>query len=408
MDSVDKTVDNIKKRLIFTILQDNHAIIGYKTIVLTIKLEVLRTMVIDLLKDLISIDSSTKEGANKAVDFCGVWLEGQQLPVQKIENNGYKMLVSEIGKGDQTLIFNGHVDVVTGKPNQFIPVEMDGKLFGRGSADMKAGVAAMMCAMRELKDKHLNFKIQLQIVSDEEIGGMNCSGYLAENDYLGDFVICSEPTQLGIAHQAKGVLRLDIEVKGKSAHGSRPWEGINAIEKAYHIYEQILNLSFAQESTAYYKCPSINLAKIQAGDAYNKVPEECMMSFDIRFLPSQTKEEILAQIESVTEGRVFVNMFAEPINTPSNHPVIELLGPIVEKFSNTPAVYFGQHGTADTVFFAKHGIPAIEFGPSGANWHGDEEYVICESVYSYQKMLTELALSIDLKALKNPKEMTKK
>ncbi|MDQ0200681.1 M20 family metallopeptidase [Neobacillus ginsengisoli] len=346
-------------------------------------------MVIDLLKKLISIESSTKEGANKAVDFCETWLLEHNLSVRKLENNGYKMLLCEIGKGDFTLVLNGHVDVVSGHPQQFIPFEKDGKLFGRGSADMKAGVAAMMCALLNLKDQELGVKIQLQIVSDEEIGGLNCSRYLAENGYRGDFVICSEPTQLGIAHQAKGVLRLDFKISGKSAHGSRPWEGINAIEKAYRVYEQILELPFAKESTSYYASPSINLAKIQAGDVYNKVPDECLMCFDLRFLPTQNKEEIMKEIESVTDGNVYINMFAEPINTDKNHPVISLLDQIVEANTKTTTLFFGQHGTADTVFFAKYGIPAIEFGPSGDNWHGDEEYVDIESVQLYQNMLVE-------------------
>ncbi|MDP4163451.1 MAG: ArgE/DapE family deacylase [Bacillota bacterium] len=354
-------------------------------------------MVIELLKKLISIDSSTKEGANRAADYCGEWLEGQGLPIIKLENNGFKMIVCEIGYGDKTVIFNGHVDVVSGQPNQFIPIEMDGRLYGRGSADMKAGVAAMMCAMVALKNQDLKTKIQLQIVTDEEIGGVNCSGYLAKNGFLGDFVICSEPTQLGIAHQAKGVLRLDINIKGKSAHGSRPWEGINAIEKAYRLYEQILELPFSKESTSYYLCPSINLAKIQAGIAYNIVPDECLLCIDIRFLPGQNKENILEQIEKLGEGNIIVKMTAEPIDTPIDHPFLAMLGPIVEKHTRKSAKFFGQHGTADTVFFAKLGIPAIEFGPCGANWHGDEEYVECESVYLYQKMLIDFVNAIEAK-----------
>lgn len=165
---------------------------------------------LDLLENLILIDSSTKEGANNAVDYCKVWLEKKGLPVQELENNGYKMIVCEIGSGDKTLLLNGHVDVVSGKAELFIPKEMDGKLYGRGAADMKAGVAAMMAAMVELNKLDLQSKIQLQVVSDEEAGGENCSGYLAEQGYRGDFVICAEPTQLGIGLQAKGILNIDI------------------------------------------------------------------------------------------------------------------------------------------------------------------------------------------------------
>ncbi|KAF0820513.1 Acetylornithine deacetylase [Bacillus sp. ZZV12-4809] len=349
-------------------------------------------MLENLLKDLISINSSSKEGANQAIEYCHQWLSGHDLPSRIIENNGYKMAVCEIGSGDRTVIFNGHVDVVSGKEEQFIPAEIRDKIYGRGAADMKAGVAAMMCAVKELKNMPIGVKIQLQIVSDEEIGGFNCSGYLAEQGYRGDFVICSEPTQLGIALEAKGVIRLDIEIEGDPAHGSRPWEGINAIEKAFEIHQKLLELPFAKESSEFFPHPSINLAKINGGDVYNKVPEKCVMSYDIRYLPQQNHEEIIKQIEDITDGEIIMNMFSKPLVTERDNPFILMLEPIVEKYTEDKAVFFGQHGSADTVFFANYGIPAIEFGPTGMNWHGDKEYVLPHSIHLYEKMLIGFAM----------------
>lgn len=346
-------------------------------------------MLLRLLKDLLSIDSSTKEGANTAIEFCQKWLSSQELPAKVIENNGYKMVICEIGSGPKKLIFNGHVDVVSGKAEQFFPKEENGKLYGRGAADMKAGVAAMMAAMAELNKQELQATIQLQIVSDEENGGENCSGYLAEQGYRGDFVICSEPTQLGIGLQAKGILNIDIEVEGKPAHGSRPWEGINAIEKAWQVYEKIKKLPFAYESSEYYAAPSINLAKIHGGDTYNKVPETCIISFDIRYLPTQRKEDVIQQIKNVADGRVSISQTGEPVRTDPRSPYIGALSSIVGKY--TELHLFGQHGSADTRFYSDYGILAIEFGPSGGNWHGDDEYVDIKSVKQYTQMVIEFA-----------------
>lgn len=343
----------------------------------------------ELLKELILIDSSTMEGANQAVEFCKQWLIEHDLQPNLIENNGYKMLVCEIGEGDKTIIFNGHVDVVSGKKDQFVPVEKDGKIYARGSADMKAGVAAMMVAMKDLRNQKLGVKIQLQIVSDEEIGGYNCSGYLVENGYRGDFVICSEPTQLGIALQAKGVLRLEVEVTGKSAHGSRPWEGENAIVKAYKVYEKLLELPFTKESSEFYQSPSINLAIISGGEVFNKVPDRCLMSLDIRYLPGQDPDSIIQQIESISDGKITVGLNGIPVATKQDDPFITQLKPVLDKHIGGDAVIFGQHGAADTQYFAAHGIPAIEFGPSGANWHGDDEYVVLESLEKYKEILID-------------------
>ena len=343
----------------------------------------------ELLKELILIDSSTKEGANQAVEFCKQWLIEHELQPNLIENNGYKMLVCEIGEGDKTIVFNGHVDVVSGKKEQFVPVEKDGKIYARGAADMKAGVAAMMVAMKELSNQKLGVKIQLQIVSDEEIGGMNCTGYLVENEYRGDFVICSEPTQLGIALQAKGVLRLEVEVNGKSAHGSRPWEGDNAIVKAYQVYERILDLPFTKESSDFYRSPSVNLAIIAGGEVFNKVPDRCLMSLDIRYLPGQDPDAIVQQIKNISDGEVQVGLKGIPVSTERDNPFITQLKPVLDKHIGGEAVLFGQHGAADTQYFAAHGIPAIEFGPSGANWHGDDEFVILESLEKYKEILID-------------------
>jgi succinyl-diaminopimelate desuccinylase len=343
----------------------------------------------ELLKELILIDSSTMEGANQAVEFCRQWLIEQELKPSLIENNGYKMLVCEIGEGDKTIVWNGHVDVVSGKKEQFVPVEKDGKIHARGSADMKAGVAAMMFAMKELRDQKPGVKIQLQIVSDEEIGGQNCTGYLVENGYRGDFVIASEPTQLGIALQAKGVLRLEVEVTGKSAHGSRPWEGENAIVKAYQVYEKLLELPFTKESSEFYQSPSINLAIISGGEVFNKVPDRCIMSLDIRYLPGQKPDTIIQQIESISDGKVTVGLKGIPVATKPDDPFITQLKPVLEKHIDGEAILFGQHGAADTQFFAAHGIPAIEFGPSGANWHGDDEFVLLESLEKYKEILID-------------------
>lgn len=343
----------------------------------------------ELLKELILIDSTTIDGANQAVEFCKQWLLEHDLEPEIIENNGYKMLICEVGEGDKTIVFNGHVDVVTGKKEQFVPKEQGGRIYARGAADMKAGVAAMMTAMADLASQPPGVKIQLQIVSDEEIGGFNCSGFLVDNGYRGDFVICSEPTQLGIALQAKGALRLEVDVHGTSAHGSRPWEGENAILNAYKAYEKILELPFTKESSEFYPGPSVNLAIISGGEVFNKVPDRCVMSLDIRYLPGQNPDEIIKQIKGVTKGDVRVKMNGIPVATKKDNPFITSLRPIVEKHIGGEATLFGQHGSADTQFFFAEGIPSVEFGPSGANWHGDEEYIEYQSIETYKRILID-------------------
>lgn len=348
---------------------------------------------IELLKCLVGIKSIDRESSNLAIDFCENWLLEKGIPGKIIENNGYKSFICEIGDGDKTLIFNGHLDVVSAKPEQFYPFERDGRLYGRGSADMKAGVAAMMSTIVDLKDKELPCKLQLQLVSDEETGGLNCSSFLADQGYRGDFVICGESTQLGFGIQAKGILQIDIDVYGKSAHGSRPWLGTNAILKALEYFNTITALPFAKEKSELYDFPSINLSKLSGGDIYNKVPDYCRMSLDIRFLPEQSIEEILSQINQIVEDNIKIHATGEPVKTKLDNEYVKSLSIIAEDVLKQSTNIFGQHGSADTRFFSKYGIPSIEFGPVGDNCHGAEEYVEIDSVYRYKEILKRYALS---------------
>jgi len=352
---------------------------------------------IPLLEELIKIDSSTKSGANQAVDYCTNWLENKGLRVVRITNNGYHLLVCEIGQGDQTIVLNGHVDVIEADDQQFHPYVKEGKMYGRGSIDMKAGVATMMETVAELKDKDLNTKVMLQIVPDEETGGRYGTKYLTDQGYLGDFIICGEPTNLGIAIQSKGVLQLDFEIHGKPSHGSRPWEGINAITKAYALYENILRLPFAEETAPpLFDKPSINLAKLSGGTVYNKVPETCKMALDIRYLPEQSPDKIFNQIIEITDGEVKVHIINGPVETKADNPYVKALEAAIKNKTQLETVnIYGQHGSSDGQFFTEYGRSAIEFGPIGYDWHGDKELVYVDSVREYQEVLEDFIRSLN-------------
>lgn len=354
---------------------------------------------IELLKDLIRIKSDDVDGANEALLFCQNWLEEKGIGTTLHQKNSKLMLVSEIGVGKECIVWNGHVDVVPGNKEQFNPFIEGDKLYGRGSADMKAGVAAMMQAFYELSkaSDQLTKRVQLHIVTDEETNG-ETSEYLVEQGYHGDFVICGEPTHLHIGLQAKGIVQLDIKMKGKSSHGSRPWEGINAIEEAIALDKEIRQLSFLTANNKFYDYPSLNLAKIHAGERYNIVPDECIISYDIRYVPGQDPTEIIQEISDVAHkhfpGNEVLIYASEPaVTTNDNNPYIIQLQSETTIKTGRDTNLFGQHGSADTRFYAKNGAGAVEFGPSGADWHGEKEYVSISSVETYKDILVSFAKS---------------
>ena len=126
------------------------------------------------------------------------------------------------------IILNAHLDVVSGREEQYKPYEKDGKLFGRGAIDMKGAAAVEILVFKEVA-KRVSYPLALQLVTDEEIGGFCGTKYQIEKGVRADFVIAGEPTDFGVNNKAKGIIWLKIKTKGKSAHGAYPWRGKNAL-----------------------------------------------------------------------------------------------------------------------------------------------------------------------------------
>ena len=217
---------------------------------------------------------------------------------------------------------------------------------------MKGGLAAMMCATRDLAAQDA-VRVHFVCVSDEESEEEDNRGsdYLVEQGYMGDFAITGEPTDLRIGVQAKGVLAMRIEVAGKAAHGSTPWEGDNAVLKAVDTFRLIESLPFARESSDLFDRPSINLGRIIGGDALNKVPDRCVIDVDIRYLPGQNPEAILAAVSELPDCEVVKTFRRAPAIVAREDPFVTTLAEAVarvapeagERISVGPRRRLGRH-----------------------------------------------------------------
>lgn len=352
----------------------------------------MKESIISLTRRLIEFKTVEKEQINMSADYCAEWLTKRGVNVQIVEHEGLKSVVAMIGESGPTVVLNGHLDVVPAGSEQFIPYVENGKIIGRGSFDMLGAVAVMMHVTAELAKRPLLCKVMLALVPDEETGGQKGTGFLVSQGLAGDVVICGETTNLNIAVEAKGVLQLRIETTGVSAHGSRPWLGDNAILNAVNVYKKIELLPMFQMSTAYFKQPSLNLARIQAGQAINQVPDRCTMDLDIRYLPGQNPDVIVNEIEQLVKGTVTVLSEGPPVQTNPQDKAIRQLKASAEKVLGRDVLFFGQDGAADTRFYAEHGIPAVEFGPRGANHHGKDEYVEIDSLMEFSAILQHYIL----------------
>jgi succinyl-diaminopimelate desuccinylase len=339
------------------------------------------------------------DGLRAAAGFIKGWLEAREIEVVDHQFGDIHALSAVVGPDEEsaraTLILHGHYDVVPGHPEQFAPREEGDRLFGRGAYDMKGALASMMCALRDVADQR-DVRVRLVCVPDEESEDIErrTSDDLVRRGLVGDFAITGEPTDLHVGIQAKGVLACRLIVHGRAAHGSTPWLGDNAVLKAIDVFRRIESLPFSRESSELFDRPSINLGRISGGDALNKVPDECTMFLDIRYLPNQDPGDILEQIRTVPDMQVARTFIHPPAHVSRTNPYVLALTETVGRLTSGESMSVGRDGASDAVSFLRAGIPAVEFGPAGAGHHGPEEWVSISSLTRYRQALTDFVMQL--------------
>jgi succinyl-diaminopimelate desuccinylase len=345
-----------------------------------------------LCERLITYDTSTADGIQSAAGFVKGWLEARDIDVRAALNNGLPVLAATVGAGKgPTIVFHGHLDVVPAGAEQFEPRVEGDRLYGRGAYDMKGGLAAMMCAARDLaaQDK---VKVHFVCCCDEESEEDQNRGsdYIAkEMGYLGDFAITGEPTDMLIGVQAKGVLLLRLVVHGRAAHGSTPWLGDNAVLKAMDVFRAIQSLPFARESSEMFDRASINLGRAYGGDVPNKVPDHCVIDVDIRFLPGQDADDILREVTAIPDTTVDVIFRRDPVVVSRRNPFVVMLAEAVSDGGHAERISVGRDGASDITAWLESGVPGVEFGPVGEGHHGPEEWVSVSSLVRYRQALVD-------------------
>ncbi len=351
-----------------------------------------------LAERLITYDTSTVDGIRAAQGFVKGWLESREIDVHDHIHNGLPVLSAWVGNAEgPTIVFHGHIDVVPGNQEQFAPRIEGDRLIGRGAYDMKGGLAAMMCALRDVADQR-NVGVRFMCAPDEESEDVDTrsTDVLVGEGFKGDFAITGEPTDLHVGVQAKGVLAVRVTVHGRAAHGSTPWLGDNAITKAIDVFRRIETLPFSRESSEMFDRPSINLGRIIGGDAINKVADLCTMDLDIRYLPGQDPGEILEQIRRIPDIEVMKTFGRIPAQVSRTNPYVLALCDAVRRSTQGEAMSVGRDGASDAVSFLAAGIPAVEFGPTGAGHHGPDEWVSIASLARYRQALRDFVTDLPM------------
>lgn len=313
-------------------------------------------------------------------------------------------VVGGYGRGERVLYFHGHYDVVPAAgEEQYAPERRDGKLFGRGTADMKGGLAAMIYAAGVLREcgVELNGRVGLVFVPDEETGGAGGSQWLSEMGLLGKNgigMLTPEPTGGVIWSGSRGALSLRVTVKGKAAHVARHQEGVNAFERMLTVADRLMELRDEVETreTGYRIEPKTAQRSIlmlggecRSGAAFNTVPARCSFTVDRRLNPEEDLETEKRRLFSLIEGLrregndldVEILQEGESSGVSETDPLAEVLAAVVAEVAGGPARFELCPGLLETRFYTRQGVSALGYGPGLLTVsHGPDEYVEIEKL----------------------------
>jgi len=371
---------------------------------------------IKLLRDLVAIDSVNPSlvpgaaGEGQIAEAIASHLRriGLDVEVQEVAPGRPNVIgVLEGRRQGRSLMFCGHVDTVgvEGMTAPFDPVERDGRMYGRGSQDMKSGVAAMIDAARVVAEGGLERgRLIVAAVVDEEFESIGADALVKR--WTADAAVVTEPTDLRIAIGHKGFAWFELETKGRAAHGSRPREGRDAIVRMGRVLHELEALDRRLQTRPPHPLmgtPSLHASTIEGGREWSSYPDACTLQVERRTVTGETDAIVRAEIEELLSrlreaDPEFVATLS-PVFSRSAYeiaPTHELPRMLLAALSPLPdgertESLIGMSFWTDAAVLAGAGMPSVLFGPGGAGLHSTEEYVNVEDVRRCRDCLAALA-----------------
>jgi acetylornithine deacetylase len=371
---------------------------------------------ISLLRELVSIDSvnpSLVPGARGEGEIAAVVARhmselGLQVHVEEVAAGRPNVIgVLEGPVAGPTLMFCGHLDTVgvEGMSAPFTPFERDGRLFGRGSQDMKAGVAAMIDAVRVAVSRGFTRgRIVVAAVIDEEYASIGADALVTR--WKADLAVVTEPTDLKIGVAHKGFAWLDVETRGRAAHGSRPRDGRDAIVRMGRVLQRLEALDRELQSRPPHPLmgtASLHASIISGGQELSSYPDRCLLQMERRTVAGESGEDAASEVTGILESLAREDpdfeaearlTFTRPAyQIPAGHPLPGSMASALAS-AGLPAENVGMSFWTDAAVLGSAGIPTVLFGPGGAGLHGREEYVIVADAIACRDVLAKLALTL--------------
>ncbi|KAI0193382.1 tryptophan synthase beta subunit-like PLP-dependent enzyme [Xylaria flabelliformis] len=341
--------------------------------------------------------------------YIKAWFEHRDIESHWIEPTKGRPSVIGVVRGSgggKSLMFNGHIDTVTLKGYDGDPLSghiKDGKLHGRGAADMKCGVAAALVAVANAKDLGLSGDVIFAGVADEEAESKGTEDILRAG-WRADAAIVAEPTNLEIYHAHKGFVWLEVNIYGLAAHGSRPDLGIDAIVKAGYFLVELDRYArelSAREPNSPVGTPSVHASIIKGGEEISSYPAFCSVSIERRTIAGETPETVEQEVrrildklkDAIPDFRFDIQAtFNRPaFSIPTDDPFVLTTVDAVRQSLGTKPILRGGAFWTDSALLSAEGISTLIWGPQGEGLHAKEEFVYVNSVMCVADTLLTIA-----------------
>ncbi|HET7488024.1 MAG TPA: M20 family metallopeptidase [Acidimicrobiales bacterium] len=367
--------------------------------------------VVALTRSLVAVDTQNPPGNEAAVvDACRAALEPLGARIEVFEPApGRASLLATVGTGDRpVLLVNGHIDVVpVHRPgwtrDPFGGELVDGRLYGRGTCDMKGGIAAALEGLAALRraGREPACDLAFHLVADEERGGaLGTAALVAAGKVAAAGCVVPEPTGMAVCVAERGLYVADLIVHGRPAHGSEPRNGISAVELAAKAVLALHAADFGGPEHELLGRPTCNIGEIHGGTGHNTVAERCMVKVDRRLLPGDTAESaeagVRAKLDAISDPDLRYELVTEVLGEASEldpaHPFVGHVQAAVAAVLGEPAPVIGMRFTTDARFVRNQvGIPAVVFGPGDiAQAHGNDEWVAVDRLVAAAAVFAEL------------------
>ncbi|WP_350262066.1 acetylornithine deacetylase (plasmid) [Pantoea sp. BJ2] len=372
-----------------------------------------------LLEKLVAFDTTSRESNLALIDFVWRYLNDLGVSGELIHNaeRSKANLYARLGPaGDGGVMLSGHSDVVPVEgQNWSVPpftlTERDGKLYGRGTADMKGYIACMLAAVPHFLAQPLKQPLHLAISYDEEVG---CLGVrtlleaLSQRPEKPSICLIGEPTELQPVLGHKGKLGVRCEVKGAACHSAYAPQGVNAIEYAAQLVHQLTaigeRLAQTEQHDTRFDPPftTVQTGIIRGGTVLNIVPAECVFDFEVRTLPQHDAQAVAAEIDTFAQSELVPRMQSIAADSAIRfYPISGYPGLLTDAQSDAARLiaYLTQSSDFSTVAFGTEGglfhqagIPSVICGPgSMAQGHKPDEFISIAQLDACDAMLQRLA-----------------